>query len=322
MLIAAYLVQMIASFLLLLLTLGGVEACGRSTADHALALRLPSPAGDQSFLPFLVPLEKLPKPSLECLAYRIATIAGPPSVDSSMNSARGELQPCLGLYLFTVLACGIFAFANVKESKHGSTFERIVEGISYMRRRSDSLRRDFARSFAMFLGGTTALLSDLRPGHPACRRCRAWAPAHGPAAGAAIVAIVLARRNCSATPARRCSVASHCSARQPSYSACRQLLLSLMALLSPAAATCQRLCPFAMIQLATPDQMRGRVGSLNSLFVGASNELGEFRAACRRACSGPFSRRAGGVARWPWSDCGCECFPSSAASTVFPTSRS
>jgi MFS family permease len=34
----------------------------------------------------------------------------------------------------------------------------------------------------------------------------------------------------------------------------------------------------AMIQLATPDHMRGRVGSLNSLFVGASNELGEFRA--------------------------------------------
>ena len=30
--------------------------------------------------------------------------------------------------------------------------------------------------------------------------------------------------------------------------------------------------------LATPDNMRGRVGSLNSLFVGASNELGEFRA--------------------------------------------
>jgi hypothetical protein len=34
----------------------------------------------------------------------------------------------------------------------------------------------------------------------------------------------------------------------------------------------------ALIQLATPDNMRGRVGSLNSLFIGASNELGEFRA--------------------------------------------
>jgi hypothetical protein len=34
----------------------------------------------------------------------------------------------------------------------------------------------------------------------------------------------------------------------------------------------------ALIQLATPDHMRGRIGSLNSLFIGASNELGEFRA--------------------------------------------
>ena len=34
----------------------------------------------------------------------------------------------------------------------------------------------------------------------------------------------------------------------------------------------------ALVQLATPDHMRGRVGSLNSLFIGASNELGEFRA--------------------------------------------
>jgi hypothetical protein len=34
----------------------------------------------------------------------------------------------------------------------------------------------------------------------------------------------------------------------------------------------------ALVQLATPDHMRGRIGSLNSLFIGASNELGEFRA--------------------------------------------
>jgi len=38
------------------------------------------------------------------------------------------------------------------------------------------------------------------------------------------------------------------------------------------------LCALGAVQLATPDHMRGRVGSLNSLFVGASNELGEFRA--------------------------------------------
>ena len=34
----------------------------------------------------------------------------------------------------------------------------------------------------------------------------------------------------------------------------------------------------SLVQLATPDHMRGRVGSVNSLFVSASNELGQFRA--------------------------------------------
>ncbi len=34
----------------------------------------------------------------------------------------------------------------------------------------------------------------------------------------------------------------------------------------------------ALVQLATPDDMRGRIGSVNSLFIGASNEFGEFRA--------------------------------------------
>ena len=34
----------------------------------------------------------------------------------------------------------------------------------------------------------------------------------------------------------------------------------------------------ALVQLSTPDNMRGRIGSVNSLFIGASNELGEFRA--------------------------------------------
>ena len=33
-----------------------------------------------------------------------------------------------------------------------------------------------------------------------------------------------------------------------------------------------------LVQLATPDPMRGRISAVNMLFVGASNELGEFRA--------------------------------------------
>jgi MFS family permease len=41
-----------------------------------------------------------------------------------------------------------------------------------------------------------------------------------------------------------------------------------------------------LIQLATPDEMRGRVSAVNSLFIGASNELGEFESGVTAAWFG------------------------------------
>ncbi|MCY1296486.1 hypothetical protein D9M68_213910 [compost metagenome] len=42
----------------------------------------------------------------------------------------------------------------------------------------------------------------------------------------------------------------------------------------------------AFVQLQTPDDMRGRVGAVNSLFIGASNQLGDFRAGLTAAWFG------------------------------------
>jgi hypothetical protein len=42
----------------------------------------------------------------------------------------------------------------------------------------------------------------------------------------------------------------------------------------------------SLIQLATPDEMRGRVSAVNSLFIGASNELGEFESGVTAAWFG------------------------------------
>ncbi len=42
-----------------------------------------------------------------------------------------------------------------------------------------------------------------------------------------------------------------------------------------------------VVQLGTPDQMRGRVSAVNSIFIGASNELGQFRAGIMGAWVGP-----------------------------------
>lgn len=63
----------------------------------------------------------------------------------------------------------------------------------------------------------------------------------------------------------------------------------------------------SLIQLSTPDEMRGRVSAASSIFVSASNELGEFRAGSMGALIGAVpSVVAGGVAAlgiaglWAW----------------------
>jgi MFS family permease len=51
-----------------------------------------------------------------------------------------------------------------------------------------------------------------------------------------------------------------------------------------------------LVQLETPDEMRGRVAAVNSIFIGASNQLGEFESGATAALWGPVgSVVAGGV---------------------------
>jgi MFS family permease len=52
-----------------------------------------------------------------------------------------------------------------------------------------------------------------------------------------------------------------------------------------------------LVQLETPDAMRGRVSAANSIFIGASNQLGEFESGVTAAWWGPVgSVVVGGVA--------------------------
>jgi predicted MFS family arabinose efflux permease len=45
----------------------------------------------------------------------------------------------------------------------------------------------------------------------------------------------------------------------------------------------------SLVQLETPDEMRGRVGAVNSVFIGASNQLGEFESGATAAWLGPVA---------------------------------
>jgi hypothetical protein len=63
-----------------------------------------------------------------------------------------------------------------------------------------------------------------------------------------------------------------------------------------------------LVQLETPDAMRGRVSAVNSLFIGASNQLGEFESGATAAWLGPVgSVVLGGVGTCWWRASGCGC---------------
>jgi MFS family permease len=65
-------------------------------------------------------------------------------------------------------------------------------------------------------------------------------------------------------------------------------LLSLLVLaLSGAADMVSVVVRMTLVQLETPDEMRGRVGAINSVFIGASNQLGEFESGATAALLGP-----------------------------------
>ena len=63
----------------------------------------------------------------------------------------------------------------------------------------------------------------------------------------------------------------------------------------------------SLVQIATPDRMRGRASAVSTLFIGASNELGEFESGLAARLLGPVTAVASGgagamavTAIWAW----------------------
>jgi len=134
--------------------------------------------------------------------------------------------------------------------------------------------------FVVLLGGATALMpifahEILHQGPRGLGMLRA-----APAAGAVAMSIVMAR-----FPLRRragrwlFTCVSIFGAATIVFGLSHTLWLSLASLaVAGAADTISVIIRGSLLQLATPPEMRGRVSAVNSLFIGASNELGEFES--------------------------------------------
>jgi len=241
------------------------------------------PAG-QAFLPQLVKPEHFPNAvTWSSSFFQTATILGP-MAGGLIYGFGGSAVPvyacatvayCIALLLLSSIHVDIAARKNMDEP-----VGMILEGLRYIWRNKLILGCMSLDLFAVLLGGAVALLpvyarEILHTGPYGLGVLRA-----APGVGAVAVAILLAHY-----PLRRKAGLSmlYCicgfGVFTIVFGLSRSIALSLIALmLTGGFDMVSVIVRSTLVQLTTPDEMRGRVSAVNMLFIGASNEVGQFES--------------------------------------------
>ena len=245
----------------------------------------------QSLLPFIVPVERLPKSiAWSSSAFQTAVIAGP--AIGGFLYAIGPLAAyaaCTLCFIGSAIGTSLLGGRRlVREESRASRTERVIEGVRFVRHRPVVLGAISLDLFAVLLGGATALLpvyarDILHVGPVGLGILRS-----APAIGAAVVAMALGRRPLERqTGAKMFASVAIFGVATIVFGVSANFYLSLAALLVLGASDMVSVfIRSALIQFATPDAMRGRVSAVNMLFIGASNELGEFESGLTAAWFG------------------------------------
>ncbi len=241
--------------------------------------------------PMLVPREMLPRAiAWNSLGYQSAAIIGP-----WVGGALCAVSPLAaylgsaGLYAVAV-GCLLMLKAQTRPAPSASSqMELIAEGLHYVWSNKIVFGAISLDLFAVLLGGATALL-------PVYARDVLVVGAHGfgvlrsgPAIGAALMAVVLSRWQIHRHAGRWmfAGVAAFGVATLV-FAVSKLLWVSVVALAVLGAADMISVyVRNTLIQIVTPDAMRGRVSAVSTLFIGASNELGEFETGIVARLIGP-----------------------------------
>jgi MFS family permease len=230
----------------------------------------------------LVPREHLPRAiAWNSLAWQSASIAGPAMAGLLIALSPGaSYATTLGLYLAAACALLMIRRSTRPAAQPGSRLELVKEGLRYVWSNKvvfGAISLDLA---AVILGGARALFPAfardvLHVGPQGFGILQA-----GPALGATVVGLYLAahpiRRHAGAIMFAGVAVFG---AMTVVFGLSRFLWLSVLALAILGGA--DMLSVFVrqtLVQLMTPDAMRGRVAAVSTLFISASNELGEFES--------------------------------------------
>jgi hypothetical protein len=205
----------------------------------------------------------------------------------------GEPGPVYLVSTVIFAVAGTF-FAGVraktgKGEREPATLQTALAGVRYVRKHGILLGSVSLDFFAVFLGGATALLpvyaTDILHVGPSGFGVMRSAPAIGAGITAAFLALrPLGRR----AGIKMLAGVLAFGAATVVFGLSRSYPLSVVMLaLLGAADMVSVVVRSTLIQAATPPEMRGRVSAVNLMFIGASNELGEFESGALAEAVGP-----------------------------------
>ena len=242
-----------------------------------------NPASD-ALAPNLVPKEAIAHAiSLTTMIWQVANIAGPVA-GGLLYGLAGEVAYGVALALVAVSVTLIIAMGRVRqqreEGKEETTLGSLFAGFRFIRREKLVLGAISLDLFAVLLGGAVALLpvyarDILEVGPWGLGLLRA-----APGVGAVAMALYLARFGIKDHAGRILFIfVALFGLFTMVFGLSTSVPLSIAALVLMGA--CDMVSVYireTLLQLWTPDEVRGRVNAVNRVFIGASNELGEFRA--------------------------------------------
>ena len=243
----------------------------------------------QAMLPSLVPQAVYTRAAaLASSVFQCASIAGPSLGGLLYGAGSGVAYAACAAAFALAAACSMLLPGRVRVASQPPTFASFFEGVGFVARRPDILGAISLDLFAVLLGGATALLPIF-----AGRILHAGPMGLGllrgaPAAGALLVSLVLSRRPLARHlgPSMFLAVAVFGVATIVfGLSSSLPLSVASLAVLGGADVV-SVVIRSTLVQLRTPDDMRGRVAAVNLLFIGSSNQLGEFESGVLAALIG------------------------------------
>ncbi|HEX8307601.1 MAG TPA: MFS transporter [Allosphingosinicella sp.] len=251
--------------------------------------------------PNLVPRESLPRAiALSSMSWQSGAIAGP-AVGGYLYAWNPHMPYAVSSGLFALsLFCMFMIRPIVRSEIEGSRnpWRQMIDGLHYVRRNRLVLGAISLDLFAVLLGGATAMLpvfarDILHSDSTALGHLRA-----APAVGATLTALWFSWRPMKDNVGTKMLAAvAVFGAATIAFGLSRNMVLSVACLaLLGSADMVSVYVRQSLIQLYTPDAMRGRVGAASTLFISASNELGEAESGFLAALIGPVvAVVAGGV---------------------------